>query len=34
MPYNRFARSMAGEEFARVHAWGSGPNEIVRNPTK
>lgn len=25
LPYTRFARSMAGEEFARVYAWGKEP---------
>ncbi len=34
MPHNRFARSMVGEEFARVNAWGTGPHENARRFTK
>jgi hypothetical protein len=29
LPYTRFAQSMVGEEFARVYAWGNGPNANV-----
>lgn len=31
MKHNRWCRSLAGEELARVYSWGGGPPYVVRS---